>query len=506
MSLSPAVVSVVDSLPATPGRVAVVDIGSNTVRLVVYDAPTRLPIPIFNEKAECGLARGLNQTGRLNPDGIIEALRSLKRFSLLSQSMNVEKMVLLATAAVREAEDGQAFVTRIAKTFGREVRVLSGEEEAKLSATGLMSGRSHIDGLLADVGGGSVDIVELKRGKFGRSASLPLGHLRLRERAHESGLEAAEIVAQSLAKLPWLSDVKGGNLFLAGGACRALARLFIDHADYPLHVIDGYKIRRGDARRLCQVIIGMGPETKWGVTDISKARLVSLPFAAAVVGGLLEATRAKKAVFSGFGMREGQMLEMLPKKVRNQDPLLAGCARMEERTGRFTMHGEEIFKWMAPLFPKKRDAWSRLRMAACMLSDIGWSEHPDYRAEHTFLRALRLPFAGLTHHDRVFLALALFVSYKGDSENAVVAPVRPLLQEDDLGRAETVGSALRLAYTLSGGAPGLLPMTRFEVDGDELHLVLSKDVSEDRQIFTSEAVERRLDKLARTIGLRGRLV
>ncbi len=505
MTPLPAAVSATDVVPDTAGRVAIVDIGSNTVRLVVYDAPTRLPIPIFNEKAECGLVRGLHETGRLNPDGVVEAMRSLKRFSLLSRSMNVGKMTLLATAAVREADDGGDFVARISESFGLDVRVLSGDEEARLSARGLMSGRRHIDGLLADIGGGSVDLVEVNKGKFGNSGSLPLGHLRLRELSGENGHEAMQIVTDALRDLPWLSNIKGRNLFLAGGSCRALARLFIDQANYPLHVIDGYKIRRGDARRLCKVIAGMGPGSKWGISDISKGRLASLPFAAAVVNGLLDACRAKKAVFSGFGMREGQLLEMLPPEVRDQDPLLAGCAGMAERTGRFSMTGEEIFSWMAPLFPKKRDAESRLRMAACMLSDIGWSEHPDYRAEHTFLRVLRLPFAGLSHHDRVFLALTLFVSYKGDPENAVVAPVRSLLHDDDLGRAETVGNALRLAYTLSGAAPGLLPMSRLELSETNVELVLSRDVSEDREIFTSEAVERRLDKVAKTMGRRGRV-
>ena len=368
-----------------------------------------------------------------------------------------------------------------------------------------MSGRRLIDGLLADIGGGSVDLVEVRKGQFGRSGTLPLGHLRLREQSGESGVEAMRIVTEALDELPWLSTVKGRNLFLAGGGCRALARVFIAQAKYPLHVVDGYKIRRGDAHRFCEVIVGMGPNSIWGVSDISKGRLASLPFIASVVNGLLDICRSKKAVFSGFGMREGQLLDMLPTEVRDQDPLLSGCAGMAERTGRFSMTGHEIYSWLAPLFPGKRDAESRLRMAACMLSDIGWSEHPDYRAEHTFLRVLRLPFAGLSHHDRVFLAFSLFFRYTGDRDNSIVVPVMGLLQENDLERAETLGNALRLAYTLSGAAPGLLPMTKLELVDQELILNLYGDEQKDREIFTSEAVERRLDILARTIGRRGRI-
>ncbi len=505
MSLGPNLVSVNKNICETLGRIAVVDIGSNTVRLVVYDTPTRLPIPIFNEKSECGLVSGLNETGRLNPAGVVEAMRSLQRFRLLSKSMNVEKISLIATAAVREASDGSAFVKRIFDSFGIQVRILSGEEEARLSGYGLLSGRRLIDGLVADIGGGSVDLVEVGKGEFGRSCTLPLGHLRLREQSGGSGLEANRIVSEALIDFPWLACIKGRNLFLAGGGCRALARVFIAQANYPLHVVDGYKIRRGDASRLCNVITGMGVNSRWGLTDISKERLSSLPFVASVVGGLLDFSKAKKAVFSGFGMREGQLLEMLPEAIRDQDPLLAGCAAMAERTGRISMAGREIYDWISPIFPKKRDADSRIRMAACMLSDIGWSEHPDYRAEHTFYRVLRLPFAGLSHADRAFLAFSLFFRYMGDPNNSAVSPINTLLNNDELVRTEVLGCTLCLAYTLIGAAPTLLHMTSLELTKDELILNLKGRSLNERQIFTSEAVDRTLTTLARVLGLKARI-
>jgi len=354
------------------GRVAVVDIGSNTVRLVVYDGPTRLPIPIFNEKATCGLVRGLDVTGRLNPDGVIEALRSLRRYQLLSESMGVGEIALIATAAVREANDGAEFVARIEEMVGEPVRVLSGDEEARLSALGLLSGWPQADGLLADVGGGSVDLIELKNGEFANSGTLLLGHLRLRGLSGETPKKAVAIVQEKLADLDWLSKIKGRNLFLSGGSCRALAHVFFGQLDYPLHAIDGFKVRRGDARRLCEFLLSGGPGSQCTITGISNSRSATLPYAAAVVGGLLEACKAKKAVFSGFGMREGQMLNMLPKAVRKQDPLLAGCAGMAERTGRFAIDGGQLFDWIRPLFPTRRDAESRLRMRpACSATSAG---------------------------------------------------------------------------------------------------------------------------------------
>ena len=483
-----------------PGRVGVVDIGSNTVRLVVYDAPTRLPIPIFNEKAECGLVRGMAETGKLYPDGVVEALRSLRRFNLLSKSMGVERLALVATAAAREAEDGPDFVAKVDEIFGVPVRVVSGNEEARLSAIGALSGFPRADGLLADLGGGSCDFMEMANGGFGHSGTLPLGHLRVMESSKGSMEAARKLVGKSLSKVKWLSKMSGRTLFLAGGSCRALARVFIDQQNYPLHVIDGFTLRRGAARRMSSVLAAAGPQSVNQILGISSNRQKTLPYAAAVVEGLVKACDPKDVVFSGFGMREGQLLEMLPPAIRGQDPLLAGCARTAERTGRFAITGEEIFDWMAPLFPPGRDAVSRIRMAACMLSDIGWTEHPDYRAEHAFLRVLRLPFAGLTHHDRVHLALSIFVRYKGDADNPVVSPVRSLLSDSEIAVAEQVGLALRLAHNLSGSAPGMLPDTHFVVDNKQITLVLPDKNDDGRDIYISEAIERRLHQLAKSFG------
>ncbi len=482
-----------------------VDIGSNTVRLVIYETLTRIPIPIFNERSDCRLALGLNETGKLNPSGVEEAMHNLRRFSFLSKSMNVEEISILATAAVREASDGEAFVSRIYKSIGVKVRVLSGDEEARLSGYGLLNGRPLIDGLVADIGGGSIDMVELNRGKFGQSYSLPLGHLRLREYSGDNGQEAKRIVSEALINQSWLSNIKGRNLFLVGGGCRALARVFLTQANYPLHVIDGYKTGSDDARQMCALITRMGTHSAWRITDISESRLSSLPFVAAIVSSLLNRCLAKKVVFSGFGMREGQLLKMLPKSVRDQDPLLAGCAAMAKRTGRFSLAGEEIFDWIDPLFPSNRGADRRLRMAACMLSDIGWTEHPDYRAEHSFHRVLRLPFAGLSHHNRAFLAFSLFFRYNGNSENSVVQPIISLLNGDELEGAAILGKALRLAYTLFGAAPSLLPMTQLKITDRELILSFKADGPAERELFTSELVERRLRILAEGLSLEGKL-
>ncbi len=486
--------------PKSPGRIGVIDIGSNTVRLVVYEVPTRLPFPLFNEKAQCGLGRALSDTGRLDPAAVESALQALARFVLLAGAMDVDRLELVATAAVREASDGPEFVAEVQRRLGVAVDVIDGAEEAQLAARGVLSGVPNADGLLGDLGGGSLDLVELNRGQFGRCATYPLGHLRLLQSAG-SRERAAVQVGTSLADQSWLDDMAGRNLYALGGSWRTVARVLLYQVDWPLHVIDNFTLPASEARDLLAVIARMSASSIRKIPQISRRRMEALPYAALVLEMLIERTHPKSLVFSGFGMREGRMLACLPPEMRVQDPLLSGCFSHAERSGRFSVHGEEILTWMAPSFEDGDAVLARLRLAACLLSDIAWSVHPDYRAEHAFHRILRLPFAGLTHEDRAALALAIFARYGSDPESSIVAPARTLLSEERFGRAVAVGRALHLAHTLTGGAPGLLPRTRLRRTKSRLTLELPKDSA----LFMSEAVERRLGRLARALGVKPRI-
>lgn len=486
--------------PGAPaGRFAVVDIGSNSVRLVVYDAPTRLPIPMYNEKAQCALGRGMGKTGKLNPDGVKCALKSITRFYGLAHAMGVETLDMVATAAVREASDGPEFTARVAEILDHDIQVLSGEDEAKYAALGLLMGVPDADGVIGDLGGGSLDLVGLDQGQFGHSATFALGHLRLSEASGGNPQKARVIVDEAMRELEWLKKVKGRTLYAAGGSWRALARILIEQTKHPLHVVDNFTIKASDARAMLHLIGDAGRSSLQTIPGVPKKRIDTLPFAAAALEGMLSASGAKTVQFSGFGMREGVLLSVLPDELRHQDPLLSACKTMAERTGRFSLKGREIRNWMAPLFPGESESDARLHYAACLMSDIGWNEHPDYRAEHTFIRVLRIPYAGLTHPDRALLATALYIRQNGNLEDALVQPALGLLNEGQLAWVRVTGLALRLAHTISGSAPGLLARTELRIDGDKLYLKIAE---EDRAALLSEAVERRLKTLGRAMALK----
>jgi len=482
---------------ARPGRVAVIDIGSNSLRLVVFDKRSRCPVPVFNEKALPGLGRGLEKTGALNPDGVKSALLNIARFVTMAEAMGVEEIDLLATAAVRDAGDGKAFAAEIEKRTGRKVTIVTGEEEARLSALGVIAGVPDADGLMGDLGGGSLELVAVNKGRIGRHVTLPLGPLRLIEATGGEFDAAQKLIDKQLEKLEWLEDIKGRTLYPVGGTWRGFARIYMDQTEYPLRVIHEYRMQRREAEDLAKILSRLGKRSLAEITGISRRRLETLPLGVLVLERLLKVAKPQLILFSAYGLREGFLFSTLDDEAKSADPLLVGCADLAGAEGRFGQVMDQLDDWIAPLFRTEGHARARLREAACILSDIAWREHPDYRAEQAFMRALRLPVAGITHPERVTLALILAIRYGGAADAPYIDPVRALLAEEDIAFAYRVGTTIRLAYALSGGTEHMLGLTSIEKSGQRLVLHLPKG----GETLFGEAVQRRLDAAGRSFDL-----
>ena len=477
------------------GRVAVIDIGSNSIRLVVFDSAGRVPVPLFNERVICGLGKGLGTSGLLNEEGVALAVTNLLRFARLSEAMGVSRLDMLATAAVRDASNGRAFVSQIEQSCGYPVSILSGEEEARLSALGVLAGMPEADGFMGDLGGGSLEIVELKDSGLRRAVTLPLGPLRLIDASGDDRGKARQDIARQLAAVTWLKELRGRSFYAVGGAWRALARVHMEQAGYPLHVIHGYRLERGEALDLSEVIAQQGRRSIARIAGVSRRRVEALPYAALLLGGLIEAGGPKEIIFSSFGLREGLLFDRLPLTERRRDPLLMAASDFAQREGRFPDLGEDLRKWVAPLFAEEKAEVLRLVEAACHLSDIGWREHPDYRAQQTMARVLYHPFIALDHVGRGFIALSIFARYGGNDET-LARPAVALLPHRLAGKARVLGLALRLAYALSGGTDALLKRTKLKFEEGRLRLKLPGDGA----IPPGEAIERRLQALADALG------
>ncbi len=481
-----------------PARLGIVDLGSNSVRLVVFEGLGRNPRAIFNEKAVLGLGRGLNATGRLNEAAIASAMTVLRRYHAIARGMGAEPLQVLATAAVRDASNGPDFIEALHAVMpGVSIEVLSGDAEARLSADGLLLGFAAADGVLADLGGGSLELVRLRGGVIEQAASLPIGTIRLSERADGDVTRARGIVERELAKLPWLKEAAGADLFPVGGTFRALARMHMAQTGYPLAIVHHYAIRREEARDLAGVVMGANRRTLERMPAAPMKRLADLPFAAVVLRRLLRSTGAGRAVFSANGLREGWYAGQLPADIRAADPLLAAADEMALAWGRNLDFPPALETWLAPLALGAGEFEDGLLVAATRIGDIGSHDHPEYRAEQSFFRVLRQHGVGLDHHDRAFLALTVALRYEAEPTAPFLAQARALLSATAVRRAEILGAALRLAFTLSGGVAALLRVNPLRREPRRMILRLTAESG----VFPGDSVLRRLEAVALALGL-----
>src|SRR5690348_5244816 len=438
-----------------PDCVAVIDIGSNSLRLVVYDAPRRAARTLLNEKVMCGLGRGLEKTDRLNADGVALAKINLQRFIALARAAGASRIDVLATAAVRDAEDGAEFVNDIEKRFSIRVRVLPGAEEGRFSALGVLAGIPDASGVAGDLGGGSVELAAVGNGKVGNVSTLPIGPLRLMEDAdNERALK--DIIDHHLESASWLGRLGDDPRFYAvGGAWRAIARIHMEQHNYPLHIIQNYTLVRTEAQNFLEIMARQSRKSLEKISTISRKRLEVVPLAARILSRILRRTGALELVFSAAGLREGHLYSLMGAEQQRADPLIAACTEEARANPRFGEDAEALVEWTAAVFSKEPANQLRLRRAAALLGDIAWHHHPDYRADLAMRHVLYMPVGGLDHRERVFLSAALAARYGGAATLESLAPLR-LLDEETRETARAIGLALRLAYTLTGGVPGLL--------------------------------------------------
>jgi exopolyphosphatase / guanosine-5'-triphosphate,3'-diphosphate pyrophosphatase len=484
--------------------VAVVDIGSNSVRLVVYDGLRRSPTPVFNEKILCGLGRGVALSGRLGEDGVVRALAALRRFRTLARQIGVKQVYAVATAAAREASNGEEFIDMAERALGVGIDVLTGKEEARYAALGVIAGIPEADGVAGDLGGGSLELIDIKGGKLRDGVTLPIGPLRLIDMSGGSINKARKIIDEYLAKSDILERLKGRTFYAVGGTWRNLAKLHMAQSRYPLHVLHCYRLTRQQAAGVADLISGLSPSSLKDIREVSKSRSDTMPFGALVLERLLDNSRPKSVEVSVYGVREGLLYSKLPRRKRESDPLLASCWDFARHYARSPEHELELCDWTDQIFGgiglKETPEQKRLRYAACLLADIGWRAHPDYRAERSLSMISQAAFVGVDHSGRVFLALTIFYRYEGEDCDD---DLNRLLDDESSSRAHLLSNVFRLAYILSAAMPGMLPKIGLTLgDTKTLILRLPKKLAD----LMGERVDKRLQGLAAEMGRTGRVV
>ena len=457
---------------AIGGRAAVIDIGSNSVRLVVYRVDGRALWTVFNEKALAGLGRDLQTTGALSPEGVDAALAVLRRFRAVLDGWSPDDISIVATAAVRDASDGQAFLARVRQEVGFEARLLSGEEEAHFAALGVLAGQPDAGGVVGDLGGASLELVRLTDGAPGTGVTLPLGPFSLGAPRPFAADRVRRVVDQRLDSVA--RDFRTSEFHAVGGAWRNLALLHMAMADYPLRVAHQYEMSRSDALDVTRFVERQSRQSLERIDGLSKKRIETLPYSALVLEALVERLRFDRVVISAYGLREGLLLDRMPPEVRARQPLLEGCEALSIGRGLSPDLAHSLEAWLTPAFstlPPVFEGRDRLLLqAACRLADLGARLHPDHRATLVFDQVLRAPIAGMNHAERAFLACVAFARHTGSPTTPEGATIARLLTAERRQRARAIGSAVRLGCDLSGRNVELLARTALSLDVGTLRL------------------------------------
>ncbi|MGE3294351.1 MAG: Ppx/GppA family phosphatase [Geminicoccaceae bacterium] len=485
-----------DRAPRRP--YAIVDIGSNSVRLVVYDELGRAPLPRFNEKSMCSLGEGLAETGAIAAENFRRGVEAVRRFRAIAEAMGAFRIDITATEAVRRASNGPDFVAAVAAQAGLQARVLSGDEEAHFAAQGVISGLFRPVGLVGDMGGGSLEMAEALDDRVGDdTVSLPLGALPVRSLLRE-GDQSAKTRIDALLRENLPPVLTEPVFYAVGGGFRALAKVHLWAAGSPVRVVHGYTVPADEIRAFAKQLWHLSPEKLARMPGVASRRVPTLPSAAIVMDRLIKHLGPERIVFSALGLREGWLYAQLPMAERYLDPLVEGARLFGLPLARVPGFAAALAQWTERLFPGEVPADKRLRLAVCAVSDLAWRDHPDVRAEESFRRLLQFPFIGLDHTERVFIALAIHARYAGQLDDRWLKPAVSLLSPSLRRRATILGRVILLGYRFSGGVSEILADARLHVGADVVRL----EVGTAGRIPDSEVVGDRLRLLADAIGVR----
>jgi exopolyphosphatase/guanosine-5'-triphosphate,3'-diphosphate pyrophosphatase len=498
----------VDADPTAQGRikgakpVAVLDIGSNSVRLVVYERHARALTPLYNEKSACALGRGVGQSGRLADANVAQALDAIKRFALVARMMRTGKVFVLATSAVRDAANRDEFVSAVEEVMGARVHVLSGTEEAHFAALGAVAGMPDFSGVVGDLGGGSLELSRIDGQTDSDGQSMELGVIRLQDDSNGSPIKAGQIVKDRLGKSVLMDLPKGQSFVAIGGTWRALAKLHQIVRDYPLRMVQHYVVSSAEMIEFCAGIVNAGSLKGYdGAEHVSSSRRELVPFGAAVLAEVLKEGHFADVVFSALGVREGYLYGMLDGRERDIDPLIQGAEELSVLRSRSPSHADDLIEfseqYLAVSGTVETPAEARLRKVACLLADIGWRSHPDYRGPQSVDAVAYSSLSGVDHAGRAFLAQVIAIRYDGLKSKAAAA-LAVLGTAEQTQRARLIGALFRVAYPMTAAMPGILPRIRFEVEGADLTLVLPADLA----FLDADHLRNRLEHFAGAAGFK----
>lgn len=483
---------------------AIIDLGSNSLRLVIYDALVRGRTILYEEKVSCGLGKNVNHTKLLETEIIDQALLILQRFIGICHNFSVSTVQILATAATRIAENGQEFVSLIREKVAENVRILSGEEEAHYAALGVISSFCKPQGMVADLGGGSLEIIAIDANQPTKGISYPLGGLILKDAAQNNLLKAKKIVRSCLEEDYSFLQALGEDFYAIGGTWRNLARLHMQYENYPPSVLHGYAV---DAMRMSQfleeLIIDFGTTgKKLDLSNVAKKRRSLLPYGAIVLLELISKLEPKRIIFSGAGIRDGYFFSCLDEAEKRKDGFLCSIEKHAAKFNKFPDYIYSLLQWVDKSFKnlhiEETEEEIKCRKAVCLLANIGWNYDALYRAKQVAQQIIYTDFSGaVSHSDRIYIAYSLFLANGGANLMRKRMPhfSERFLSKQSKKRARLLAEFIQLAENFSAFSEKKLPLLRWKRTKKSVQLFIPKGEK------LNAAFEENLQKISRNLSV-----
>ncbi|EJF75847.1 hypothetical protein MEC_00402 [Bartonella alsatica IBS 382] len=389
------------------------------------------------------------------------ALQTLKRFHALCRQIGVEEIYTLATAAAREAKNGSEFIQNAENILQNKIYLLSGSEEAVYSAYGVISTFYKPKGISGDLGGGSLELIDIDNSDVGEGVTLPLGSLCLQYMSNNDITVAARIVHEQFDKSTVVRKSMTRCFYAVGGTWRNLAKLHMATKHYRLPVMHGYEVDAVEMEDFLRFIVSGCIDNIGGIITVSKNRRQLLSYGAIILIGLIRCMGFEKIIFSGAGIREGFLYSRLPQAVRVSDPLITACTEVAILQARSPKQAEELIDFTTNAFEvfgiSETEDECRYRKAACLLADIGWRIHPDYRGNEAANQIALGSYPGISHEGRIYAALAVFFRNTGLLIDNESLPIFQLATKNIIEKARILGETMHIAYLFSASTAGILP-------------------------------------------------
>ena len=474
-------------------RIGIIDIGSNSIRLVVFDGPKRSPLYLYNEKVFFRL--GLQSFGGkpFGSDTLEAVSHIIKRYVAICRNMEISKIIMFGTSALREASNSNVLVESIREKTNVDVDIISGEKEALYAAQGILLGFPNAEGVICDIGGNSVEFANIRKNVVTECNSVMLGPLTIKNLG-EKCKNLDDHMKNQLANITNFKGVKNKSFFLIGGSWRAIAKIHMQRIKYPLKIIQGYKVESKKLKKTLEFIQGSSFLTKSDEMNISLGRLELLPQAARLLEIIIDEFQIKVLTFSSFGVREGLIYEHLSAAEKKRDPLIEAAKFFEKKETRFPKISKHTFNWMSPLYENLPPKTKRVILAATKLHDIAWIAHPDYKMEMCLEIVTRSNISGISHKERVFLAMILLFRHKAKPEKIFKSKLFKIVPKKKRKIALVIGKGLRLASTFFG-EKSLLDKIEFRLRANEVDLCFQSKLDS----INGEIVEKRIQELNKAL-------